>query len=653
MTSTRLRAPLLLAACLLGTAAFPLHADDGGDPAPVRAALARARDSRPSAAAMHLRAAADSTPEIADWLLLRAAALAADSLERNALYARIQLPVVRARIGLTEAAARERQGDLAGAARTFDSLGLFIDATRLRLRQARTDTQRRGLRDGLLSIARQRAGTAAAQEALKFLASPTVVLTPQEALAVARLAGHSGLPLEAALLYSRAVRRGPAEPADLLAYARALASLRRHREAITTFHRIPATSPFAAEALYGEAASRARLGERSAARAALARLLQRFPEDSLTTPRALFLRGSLAWEEGEHGEAREPWLALVSRYPHADSVGRAGFLAALALYEEGRIDQAAAEWHRIHQLDAGADGQAAGYWAARASSEAGDSGRATMLWQSVMSRDSVSYYAYASAARLGIPGWQPAPAPDRFTHFLDVDSAMSRIGLLKAAGMVEEASWERAWLTSERVRSPQRLLSVADAFRRLGDADASIASARTALARGAPRDARTYRLLYPRHYEENLTAEAQAIGVDPLVVAALIRQESAWNAGARSRVGARGLMQVMPATGRLIARQLGVRGWRVDHLDEPALNLRFGTFYLGQVLQRFNGDLVRALAAYNAGPGRVPLWSFGRAAEDPELFIERIGFKETRDYVRTIQRNVALYRALYPAHPAT
>ncbi|MBP6671491.1 MAG: lytic transglycosylase domain-containing protein, partial [Gemmatimonadales bacterium] len=323
------------------------------------------------------------------------------------------------------------------------------------------------------------------------------------------------------------------------------------------------------------------------------------------------------------------------------------------LYEEGRIDQAAAEWSRIHQLDAGADGLAAGYWAARALREAGDTSRATLLWQSVMARDSVSYYAYASAARLGRPGWQPAAAPDRFTHFLDVDSAMSRIGLLKAAGMVEEASWERAWLTAERVRSPQRLLSVADAFRRLGDPDASIASARAALARGAPRDARTYRLLYPRHYEDNLAAEARAIGVDPLVVAALIRQESAWNAGARSRVGARGLMQVMPATGRLIARQLGVRGWRVDHLDEPALNLRFGTFYLGQVLQRFNGDLVRALAAYNAGPGRVPLWSVGRAADDPEMFVERIGFKETRDYVRTIQRNVALYRALYPAAPAT
>src|SRR5690606_5670570 len=165
---------------------------------------------------------------------------------------------------------------------------------------------------------------------------------------------------------------------------------------------------------------------------------------------------------------------------------------------------------------------------------------------------------------------------------------------------------------------------------------------------GAPRDSRTYRLLYPRHYDQQLTEQAAATGLDPMLLAALIRQESAWNPEARSRVGARGLMQIMPGTGRLIARQLGLRGWRVDHLDEPALNLRFGAFYLGQVLQRFNGDVVRGLAAYNAGPGRVPTWSAGRAGDDPELFIERISFREPRDYVRIIQRNLALYRALYP-----
>ena len=640
--------PLVLGLVGAASIAAPLRAADDGDPPALRGTIAAARTARPDVARRQLRDAADSAPEIADWLLLRAAALAHDSLERDSLYSRLTLPAARARITATEAAARERTGDLAGAARRYDSLGQFTDATRLRLRQATTNQQRAALRTGLLSIARQRAGTPSAAEALRFLASPSVVLTPQEQLEVARLAGSAGIPLEAALLYSKVVRRGGAAAADLLAYGRSLASLRRHREAITTFRRVPSTSPLAPQALLGEASSQARLGQRTAATAALQRVLVRFPNDSLAVSRALYLTGMLRWDTGDHTGARESWIPLLERFPDADSIGRAGFLAALALYEEGKVSQAADEWQRVHLLDRGADGQAAGYWAGRAALEQGDSARALLLWRSVMARDSLSYYAYVSATRLGIPGWRPAQRAERFTHYDDLDSTMTRIARLKAVGMLPEAGWERGWLVGERVRSTERLLAVGDAYRRRGDAEGSIAAARAALARGAPRDSRTYRLLYPRHYDQQLAEQAAATGLDPMLLAALIRQESAWNPEARSRVGARGLMQIMPGTGRLIARQLGLRGWRVDHLDEPALNLRFGAFYLGQVLQRFNGDVVRGLAAYNAGPGRVPTWSAGRAAEDPELFIERISFRETRDYVRIIQRNLALYRALYP-----
>lgn len=604
---------------------------------------------RPELARRQLKEAADSVPEIADWLLLRAAALADDSLERDSLYTRLTLPAARARIGPTEAAARERTGDLGGAARRYDSLGQFTDATRLRLRQATTNQQREALRAGLLSIARQRSGTPAAAEALRFLASPSVVLTPQEQLEVARMASRAGIALEAALLYSKVVRRGGTAASDLLAYGRSLAALRRHREAVTAFRRVPSTSPLASQALLGEASSQTRLGQRTAASAALNRVVARFPNDTLAISRALYLAGALRWDTGDHAGARSSWMPLLERFPEADSIGRAGFLAALALYEEGKLTQAADEWQRVHLLDRGADGQAAGYWAGRAAEEQGDSARATLLWRSVMARDSFSYYAYVSATRLGVPGWQPAARAERFTQYDDLDSAMTRIARLRALGMMPEAGWERAWLIGEPVRSVERLLAVGDAYRRRGDAEGSIAAARAALARGAAKDSRTYRLLYPRHYDQQLAEQAAASGLDPMLLAALIRQESAWNPAARSRVGARGLMQIMPGTGRLIARQLGLRGWRVDHLDEPALNLRFGAFYLGQVLQRFNGDIVRGLAAYNAGPGRVPTWSVGRAAGDQELFIERISFRETRDYVRIIQRNLALYRALYPS----
>ncbi|MDX2119893.1 MAG: tetratricopeptide repeat protein, partial [Gemmatimonadota bacterium] len=492
--------PILLGLVGAASVAAPLPAARDGDPPALRGAIAAARTARPDVARRQLLEAADSAPEIADWLRLRAAALAPDSLERDSLYARLSLPAARARITATEAAARERAGDLAGAARRYDSLGQFTDATRLRLRQATTSQQRAALRAGLLSIARQRAGTPAAAEALRFLASPTVVLTPQEELKVARLAASAGVALEAALLYSKVVRRGGTAAADLLAYGRSLASLRRHREAITTFRRVPSTSPHASQALLGEAASQARLGQRSAASAALQRVVARYPNDSLAVSRALYLAGSLRWDTGDHTGAREHWIPLLERFPHADSIGRAGFLAALALYETGKLAQAADEWQRVHLLDRGADGQAAGYWAGRAAEEQGDSARALLLWRSVMARDSLSYYAYVSATRLGIPGWRPAQRLERFTRYDDLDSAMTRIVRLKAVGMLPEAGWERGWLIGERVRSTERLLAVGDAYRRRGDAEGSIAAARAPRGRGAGRGTPPQSVRYPPQY---------------------------------------------------------------------------------------------------------------------------------------------------------
>jgi soluble lytic murein transglycosylase len=415
--------------------------------------------------------------------------------------------------------------------------------------------------------------------------------------------------------------------------------------------RLRTDSTLAPAAAFGEVLSLARMGKLARARPALDQLLARTPDDTTVRPRALYLAGDLAWQRGDRLEAWKRWNEMVSRFPRADSAARAGFLAGLTLYEEGRITEAARQWERIHLIDGRGDGLAAGYWAGRAWSESGDSARAGGLWQSVIARDSSSYYALLSARRLAVGIWRPEPALEQFQDFPDVDSAMARVRQLRALGMDEEVAYEVSWLTAEGGVSAERLLAIADAFRRTEEPGAAVAAARRALALGAAPDTRTYRLLYPRHFEDDLDTHATDVGLDPLLVAALIRQESSWESRARSRVGAVGLMQVMPRTGRLIARALRVRGWHPDQLFEPATNLRFGTWYLAQSLRRYDGDLTRALAAYNAGGSRIPLWATGPAAADSELFVERIGLRETRDYVRIIQRNLALYRMLYGAEP--
>jgi soluble lytic murein transglycosylase len=157
------------------------------------------------------------------------------------------------------------------------------------------------------------------------------------------------------------------------------------------------------------------------------------------------------------------------------------------------------------------------------------------------------------------------------------------------------------------------------------------------------------RLVYPFPYRAAIEREARRNNVDPYLVAGLIRQESGFDARARSPAGALGLMQIMPATGTSLARELGVTGFRTARLAEPDLNLRMGTRYLATMLARYDGRLGDALVAYNAGPTRMARWRGFPEHGDPELFVERIPFAETRGYVRIVQANTAIYRALYGA----
>jgi len=192
----------------------------------------------------------------------------------------------------------------------------------------------------------------------------------------------------------------------------------------------------------------------------------------------------------------------------------------------------------------------------------------------------------------------------------------------------------------------ERLLALADAFRSRAMASRGMRLTWRAIAAGAPRDARTYRLLYPLVHQEALEHEARARNVEPSFAAALIRQESNFTPGATSGAGARGLMQVMPAVGQAVARGLRFPVWDPVLLYQPDVNVQLGMAHLAELLERYDHP-VHVLAAYNAGASRVERWKEKRGVGDPELFAERIPYTETRDYVRIIQRTMLFYRTLY------
>ena len=160
-------------------------------------------------------------------------------------------------------------------------------------------------------------------------------------------------------------------------------------------------------------------------------------------------------------------------------------------------------------------------------------------------------------------------------------------------------------------------------------------------------DIEYWRLLFPIGWEDRLRARSERHRLDPYLVAALIRQESEFHPGARSRAGALGLMQIMPGTGRGLFRRLGISGFANRKLTVPDTSLRLGTFHLKEVLAQFGGELEKTLAGYNAGERRIGQWMALGPFEDNEEFAETIPFSETRGYVQSVLRNRAMYERIY------
>jgi soluble lytic murein transglycosylase len=160
--------------------------------------------------------------------------------------------------------------------------------------------------------------------------------------------------------------------------------------------------------------------------------------------------------------------------------------------------------------------------------------------------------------------------------------------------------------------------------------------------------AKFWQMLFPLPYKDDLFVNARERGLDPYDVAALIRQESEFNPTAKSHANAYGLMQLMPATGRMLGRQQGMKAVPTSLLLNPGVSIRLGTEYLRQQLVNWDGDLFRTLAAYNAGPGRVHQWLQWRSDyREPAEFVESIPFTETREYIQAVLRNADIYREIY------
>jgi soluble lytic murein transglycosylase len=154
------------------------------------------------------------------------------------------------------------------------------------------------------------------------------------------------------------------------------------------------------------------------------------------------------------------------------------------------------------------------------------------------------------------------------------------------------------------------------------------------------------RVAYPLPYADLLSAAAQKYDLDPLLLAALVRQESLFEKVAESYAGARGLGQVMPATGQGIANSLDLEDFVLDDLFRPSISVEFGAFYLSVQMKRFDRQLLVSLAAYNGGPGNTLRW-IEMGGEDFDFFVEIITANQSRVYLQRVYEQYLIYEELY------
>lgn len=346
------------------------------------------------------------------------------------------------------------------------------------------------------------------------------------------------------------------------------------------------------------------------------------------------------------------WNAYLTRKPEAAALLRAHLTtfpasehANAALYYLGRIEE-----------DRGALSSARGYF------------------QEVASRYPNSYYAVLARERLAKtsgpatpPSWLASVAfPERVRRLDFKGDAASRLRsergkLLSEAGLGDFAERELRFGIERGEPAAPLTLEMARAAARKGAPDQGVRYIKSLLPgylwlepEGAPPD--FWRHAFPLPFHGSLEKWSKEHGLDPFLFAGLVRQESEFNPRAVSPAGARGLSQVMPRTGRSLARQAGLRSFTTPMLFQPDVNLRLGTLYFRDLLRQHDGVVEYALASYNAGKSRTDAWQARGPFREMAEFIETIPFAETRNYVQAVLRNADTYRRLYsgmkPAAPA-
>ncbi len=503
-----------------------------------------------------------------------------------------------------------------------------------------------------------------AAKALRALSAFRPPITAQEqasrafrrAVAVAE-AGRNAAAIP--LLRALTPKAMPAADADLVRVRLATALLAggKAKDAQAALAVVSASSPAAAEAAYLLAKIQAQKQKKPTAYEGVVKSFPGTPwaEEALATLALYYQR------DGRDDPALPYYQRLAKEHPLGRYADRAIWWVAWADYRRGRYEEAATALEQAaRRRPLTSFTPAYLYWAGMARAKLGQNPRAASLLEETVQRFKNQYHgllakealdalpgggsAAPPAVMIAVPGDPRKEIPEkplaRIRQLLLIDrfdEALTELQALSPSPLVQGTI---AWVEWKRGRLRPAITAMKRAY------------PYWAGAAGDRLPDSVWRILYPLDFGDMLQAHASKQDLDPALVAAVVLQESTFDAAAVSSAGARGLMQVMLRTGRQVSRNLGQKPrLQKNALHDAETSLKLGTAYLRQLLNRFGGRVERALAAYNAGPHRVATWTAARPQMSAEEFVDSIPFVETRGYVMIIMAAREHYRRLYAFAP--
>jgi soluble lytic murein transglycosylase len=395
--------------------------------------------------------------------------------------------------------------------------------------------------------------------------------------------------------------------------------------------------------------------------AIVTRMESTFPQSNWLAE-ALYSSGNMYLLRKDYSTAAGYYGYLATHFPAHKYAATAHWRAGWLSYRQGQYTDAARLFdEQIRLYPAAPEASSALYWRGRLyESQDHQPALAAANYRTVVRAYQHYFYAQMSRQRLAALGdaqpvnapqlerFQPQPVPVLQESF-PVDSPhLAKARLLANAGLNDYIAQE---IAADPDSSSWSALAEAQIYSSYGENFRALRALKHALpyAATAPISAiplAYWRILFPEPYWSTIQTEAAKNNLDPYLVASLIRQESEFNPGAVSPANACGLMQLLPSVGRSMAREEGISHFDASQLFDPITNIRLGTRYLRQTLDKFGGVPEYALAAYDAGDDRVVDWKAAGPYQGIDEFVESIPFTETREYVEAILRNRETYKAI-------